>query len=89
MQFIKENLWLIIFFTWGLPLGIYRSKFRKMVYQTDNWWINIKPVFIKELKALIGNMFPDNKDYLRFRNFYRFYLAIYLILFLTYILLER
>jgi peroxiredoxin Q/BCP len=55
-----------------------------MVYQTDSWIINIKPVFIKELRALFGNTFPENRKYLKFRNFYRFYLFIYLVLFGAY-----
>lgn len=86
MDFIKEHIWFILFVIWGLPLGFYRSKFRKLVYQTDNWIINIKPVFWKELKALFGNMYPDNNNYIKFRNFYRFYLTIYLVLFILYIL---
>ena len=84
INFIKNNIWLILFIAWGLPMGYYRSKFRKLVYQTDDWLINIKPVFIKEIKALFGNIYPENKDYLKFRNFYRFYLTTYLILFVIY-----
>ncbi len=84
MEFLTENIWLIIFLTWGMPLAIYRSKFRKIVYQTNHWSINIKPVFLKEIKALFGNMYPNFKTYLRFRNFYRFYLIIYLLLFAAY-----
>jgi peroxiredoxin Q/BCP len=55
-----------------------------MVYQTDSWFINIKPLFLKEIKALFGNIYPENKQYLKFRNFYRFYLSIYFILFIFY-----
>lgn len=84
IDFFGRHIWLIIFIIWGLPLTSYRSKFRKIVYQTDHWSINIKPVFTKEIKALIGNMYPDNKQYLRMRNFYRFYLAIYMTLFVIY-----
>jgi peroxiredoxin Q/BCP len=36
---------------------------------------------MKELKALFGNIYPDNLNYLKFRNFYRFYLTIYIFLF--------
>jgi peroxiredoxin Q/BCP len=79
-----ENIWLILFVFWGLPLTIYRSKFRKLVYQTNSWTINIKPLFWKEIKALVGNMYPENKTYIKFRNFYRIYLAIYSILFIFY-----
>ena len=80
-----KNIWLISFIVWGLPLTFYRSRFRKIVYQTDKWTINIKPYFWKEIKALFGNMYPENKNYLKFRNFYRFYLFIYLILFTSYL----
>jgi len=80
-----KNIWLISFILWGLPLTFYRSRFRKIVYQTNNWTINIKPYFWKEIKALFGNMYPENKNYLKFRNFYRFYLFIYLILFTSYL----
>jgi len=88
-MFILENIWLILFFAWGLPLTFYRSKFRKMVYQTDSWTINIKPYFGKELKALFGNLYPDNRDYLKLRNFYRFYLIIYLLLFVSYLTFHK
>lgn len=89
MKWIIENIWLILFFAWGLPLSFYRSKFRKIVYETNSWTINIKPVFIKEIKALFGNIFPGNSSYLKFRNFYRIYLAIYAVLFLSYIFLNE
>ena len=83
MEF-NGNLWLILSLAWGLPLGYYRSKFRKLVYQTDRWTINIKPVFRREIKGLFGNLYPENKKYIRFRNFYLFYLGIYVILFIVY-----
>jgi peroxiredoxin Q/BCP len=85
MEWIQNNIWFILFFVWGLPLGYYRSNFRKIVYQTDSWLINIKPVFVKETRALIGNIYPDNLDYLKQRNFYRIYLAIYSVLFAAYL----
>ena len=84
-----DNIWLILFIAWGLPLTYYRSKFRKIVYQTDSWTINIKPYFWKELKALFGNMYPDNANYLKLRNFYRFYLIIYLLLFVLYLTFHK
>ena len=86
---MPEKIWLILFIVWGLPLTFYRSKFRKLVYQTDSWIINIKPLFWKELKALFGNMYPDNRNYLKFRNFYRFYLAIYALLFTFYLIFNQ
>ena len=81
LGWVRVNLWFILFFGWGIPLSYYRSRFRKIVYQTDSWTISIKPVFVKETKALFGNMYPENSEYLRFRNFYRMYLAVYAALF--------
>jgi peroxiredoxin Q/BCP len=60
-----------------------------MVYQTDKWIINIKPVFWKELKGLFGNIYPGNMEYKKFRNFYRFYLAVYVLLFAAYSLVGQ
>lgn len=80
----NRNPWLMLFLAWGLPLGYYRSKFRKLVYQTDRWTINIKPVFWREIKGLFGNLYPENKKYIQFRNFYLFYLLIYVVLFVIY-----
>lgn len=85
LDYIKNNIWLILFILWGLPLTYYRSKFRKIVYQTESWTINIKPLFFKEIKALLGNIYPSNSKYKQMRNFYRLYLFIYLVLFLVYI----
>lgn len=85
MEWVKEHIWFILFVAWGLPLSYYRSKFRKIVYQTQSWLINIKPLFIKELKALFGNIYPENSDYIKQRNFYRFYLSVYTMLFTLYI----
>lgn len=81
---LNKSLWFILFLAWGLPLGYYRSKFRKMVYQTDSWTINIKPVFWLEIKGLFGNIYPENKKYSKFRNFYLLYLVIYIVLFIIY-----
>lgn len=78
------NIWLILFIMWGLPLTIYRSRFRKIVYETNDWIINIKPLFMKEIKALFGNMYPQNPVYIRTRNFYRVYLLVYVLLFTVY-----
>ncbi|MGI9530546.1 hypothetical protein [Lutimonas sp.] len=89
MDFISKNIWFILFLVWGLPLGYYRSKFRKIVYQTDSWLINIKPVFWKEIQGLFGNIYPENAAYKKFRNFYLFYLIIYLLLFIVYVYFDK
>ena len=78
----------ILLIIWGIPSTLFRSKFRKIVYQTDDWKINIKPLFIKELKGLIFNIFPQNNDYIKTRNQYRIYLSVYLLLFIFYIIIK-
>jgi len=79
-----KTVLLIVLFIWGIPSSFIRSKFRKIVYQTDDWKINIKPLFVKEIIALFSNMFPENSNYIKTRDYYRIYLLIYLILFLIY-----
>jgi len=79
-----KTVLLIVLFIWGIPSSFIRSKFRKMVYQTNDWKINIKPLFVKEIIALFSNMFPENSNYIKTRDYYRIYLLIYLILFLIY-----
>ena len=78
----------ILLVVWGIPSTFFRSKFRKIVYRTDDWKINIKPLFMKELKGLFFNIFPENIDYIRVRNQYRLYLVVYLFLFIIYILIK-
>jgi peroxiredoxin Q/BCP len=85
---MTHKIWLILFIVWGLPLTVYRSRFRKIVYKTDSWIINIRPVFLKELKALFGNIYPGNINYIKTRNFYRMYLSIYVLLFSAYTFLS-
>ena len=79
-----KDILLIILILWGIPSTYFRSKFRKIVYQTNDWKINIKPLFKKELEGLFSNIFPDNKEYIKIRNYYRIYLFMYMILFLIY-----
>ncbi len=79
-----KTILLIILFIWGIPSTYFRSRFRKIVYQTDDWKINIKPVFFKEIKALFINVFPEDSEYIKIRNYYRVYLVIYLIIFIFY-----
>jgi len=79
-----KDILLIILILWGIPSTYFRSKFRKIVYQTNDWKINIKPLFKKELVGLFSNIFPENKEYIKVRNYYRIYLLIYIILFSIY-----
>mgnify|MGYP001442563960 FL=1 len=78
----------VLLIIWGIPSTFFRSKFRKIVYQTDDWKINIKPLFVKELKGLFFNIFPNNNDYIKTRNQYRLYLGVYLFLFIIYALIK-
>ncbi len=78
------NVLLVLLILWGIPSTYFRSKFRKIVYQTNDWKINIKPLFKKEIMGLFLNLYPDNKEYIRIRNYYRIYLLIYLVIFLVY-----
>ena len=83
-----SNILLSLLFIWGIPSTYFRNKFRKIVYQTNDWKINIKPVFVKELRGLFFNLFTKNKTYIKIRNQYRIYLAVYLLLFLIYIIVK-
>ena len=77
----------IVFFiiiVWGLPAMQLRSQFRKMVYNTNDWKINIKPVFVKEFKALFSNALLAETKEVSIRNRYRFYLLVYLVLIICY-----
>lgn len=80
----EKQLIFLILLIWSIPSTYFRSKFRKIVYQTDDWKINIQPLFKKEMIGLFGNMYPDNKDYLKTRNYYRIYLVIYIALLIMY-----
>ena len=79
-----KTILFIILIIWGIPSTFFRSKFRKIVYQTNDWKINIKPLFKKEIVGLLFNLYPENKEYIRTRNNYRLYLFVYLIIFLVY-----
>ena len=45
---LEKNLLLII---WGIPSTYFRSKFRKIVYKTEDCKINIMLLFTKEIKG--------------------------------------
>ena len=82
--FTQGSVALVAFIFWSVPLNLFRTRFRKIVYKTDDWKIAIKPVFIDEIKALTGNTQPDNNTYLKTRNFYRFYLIVFILLYLIW-----
>ena len=84
LVFSKEII-LIVLIIWSLPSFYFRGKFRKIVYQTDDWKINIKLLFIKELKGLFFKLYPNDKLYLKVRMYYIIYLVIYFGLFILYL----
>lgn len=84
INYIQTHIWLILFLIWGFPLSYYRSKFRKLIYDTTDWKINIKPIFRKEIKILLGVSKAPSDPIKKYRNFYRVYLVIYLLLFIIY-----
>ena len=86
---MTKTLLLIILFIWGIPSTYFRNKFRKIVYKTDDWKINIKPIFKKEIIGLFSNLYPRNIEYIKTRNYYRIYLFIYIILFLIYLYIDE
>jgi peroxiredoxin Q/BCP len=55
-----------------------------MIYNTNDWKINIKPVFVKEFKALFSNASISDPKEVQIRNRYRFYLLVYLALIIWY-----
>lgn len=84
IMLLLDNFWLILFIALGLPLLTYRSKFRKIVYHTDSWIINIKPVFADELRGIIGSHSVNHPKYKKFRNYYRTFLVLFLITLVFY-----
>ena len=64
------NILLVLLILWGIPSTYFRSKFRKIVYQTNDWRINIKPLFKKEIMGLFLNLYPDNKEYISLHHSY-------------------
>ena len=79
-----KTVFFVLLLLWGIPSTYFRSKFRKLVYQTEDWKINIQPLFKRELLGLFFNLYPEDPIYLKLRNQYRLYLFVYLLLFLLY-----
>lgn len=79
-----KTVFFVLLLLWGIPSTYFRSKFRKLVYQTEDWRINIQPLFKRELVGLFSNLYPEDPVYLKLRNQYRLYLLVYLGLFLVY-----
>ncbi len=82
---ISEHIWLFLFVIFGIVLILYRSKFRTIIYKTDKQASFTKFYFRRELQAFFGNIYPDNRNYVKFSNFYRFSLIFYLLIFTSYL----
>ena len=87
MKLAKEIVWLLLAL-WLVVVLLNRSKFRKIVYRTNDWRINFKPWFRKEVYGFVSSIYPDDTKYLRYRNIYRIHLIILIILIVTYQLIS-
>lgn len=72
-----------IILLWFILLLIHRDKFRRMIYRTNDWRINLRPLNGKEIKGLLGNIYPYDSNYVRSRNIYRLYVLLLGILFFS------
>mmetsp|Transcript_44373 Transcript_44373/g.50094 ORF Transcript_44373/g.50094 Transcript_44373/m.50094 type:complete len:142 (+) Transcript_44373:262-687(+) len=127
LTFVNEHILFIVFFIWSWPLMQYRNAWRRLIYETEDWKINIQPWFVRECKILCGtNAVLEREEPLnpelslqqsreemmmirsttddeptheelvndwrrrvkKARDFYRFYLAIYILLFIAYLKLD-
>lgn len=77
----------LAFSVWSFPVMKYRSDFRKMVYRTDDWKINIQPYFWWEIKVLIGLDRRTDTVERKLISFYRRYLVVYFALLIAIIYL--
>jgi|TARA_B110000211_G_scaffold185090_1_gene209961 peroxiredoxin Q/BCP len=51
-----KKILLFILILWGIPSTFFRNKFRKIIYETNDWKINFKPLFKKELIGLFSEI---------------------------------
>ncbi len=72
-----------IILLWFILLLVHRDKFRKLIYRTNDWRINLRPMNGKEIKGLLGNIYPYDSNYVRSRNIYRLYVLLLGMLFFT------
>ena len=70
----------LAFTVWSFPVWKYRSDFRKMVYGTSDWKINVLPYFWLETKVLLGIDKRTKPEEKRVISFYRRYLIVYFLL---------
>ena len=51
-----KKILLFILILWDIPSTFFRNKFRKIIYETNDWKINFKPLFKKELIGLFSEI---------------------------------
>jgi len=84
---IPNEIWLGVIIFWGILSVFYRHKFRKMIYRTNDCRKSFQAAFSKEVRGLLGNIYPYDKNYIRIRNIYRLNLFIFIVLIFTYLLI--
>jgi peroxiredoxin Q/BCP len=85
---VYDRLWLILFVLLTIPLVYYKFKFRNILNKTVGWTVFFRPSTWNEMKAFFGNTYPDNENYLKVRNLYRFYTAPWVILLAAFVFLN-
>ena len=51
-----KKILLFILILWGIPNTFFRNKFRKIIYETNDWKINFKPLFMMEHNMIMNTM---------------------------------
>ena len=85
-EYIKWGV-LIVQFIYSYPLFKLRYKYRTYVYNDNSWSINIKPLFLKEIKYLFCPALLLDIEKINFAKKYRLYLIGYSLLWGVYLYL--
>ena len=84
-----EPMWkkilFVIFSLYTIPFMKLRYEFRSIVYETDGWKINIKPVFFKEIQVLFSIKSME-KQFDKVVMKYRLYLIGYLLFIIIFLI---
>ena len=78
---------IVCFVVYGLPLWTLRYRWRSTVYRMTSWKINVLPWFGKDIAALFTNRYFRSDDERRMARRFRLYLAGYLALLATILIL--
>lgn len=69
---------------YSIPLYRIRYKFRSTVYRDKSFYINFKPVFIKDIISVFSNRYFRNKSEIKMANLFRLMLIGYVILWVSF-----